>query len=151
MARMYSHNKGASASKRPEVAKLPSWTSYKPHEVEALVAKLAKEKLTTSQIGLRLRDSYGIPSVKMVTSKRINEILDEKKLAKSIPQDLIDAIAKAIKIQKHIEENHQDRTARRGLTLAQSHIGRLVKYYKRVGKLDTEWKFDPEKAGMYLE
>ncbi len=151
MARMYSHNKGRSASKRPEQTVVPSWTTYKAPEVEALVAKLAKEKLTTSQIGLKLRDSYGIPSVKTITGKRVNEVLIEKKLNKSIPQDLIDAIAKAIKIQKHIENNNPDKTAKRGLTLAQSRIGRLVKYYKRVGKLDAEWKFDPEKAGMYLE
>lgn len=148
---MYSHAKGQAASKRPEQNKVPAWITYKANEIEALVAKLAKEKLTTSQIGLRLRDSYGIPSVKTITGKRVDEILHEKKLNKSIPQDLIDCIAKAIKVQKHIEENGQDRSAERGLTLAKSRIGRLVKYYKEVGKLDKDWKFDPEKAGMYLE
>lgn len=148
---MYSHAKGKSGSKRPEQVKTPAWITYKANEVEALVAKLAKEKLTTSQIGLRLRDSYGIPSVKAITGKRVDEILHEKKLNKTIPQDLIDCIAKAIKIQKHIEENGQDRTAERGLTLAKARIGRLAKYYKEVGKIDEDWKFDPEKAGMYLE
>ncbi|HLP80139.1 MAG TPA: 30S ribosomal protein S15 [Acidobacteriota bacterium] len=151
MARTYSKAKGQSGSTRPSNPQPKSWMSYKSNEIEALVAKLAKEKLTASQIGMKLRDSYGVPSVKVATKKSISEILDEKKLAKTIPQDLIDCIAKAIQIQKHLDENKQDKTARRGLRLAQSRIGRLVKYYKRIEKLDKNWTFDPEKAGMYLE
>jgi len=151
MGRMYSGAKGRSGSKRPLENKVPTWVSYKPAEVEALVAKYAKERLTPAQIGLKLRDSYGIPSVKVLTKKTIVQILSEKKLVKAIPQDLIDVIAKYVALQKHIEQNKVDKNAGRGLTLTYSKINRLIKYYKKTEKLAADWKFDSSKAGMYLE
>jgi len=35
--------------------------------------------------------------------------------------------------------------------LTESKIKRLVKYYKNTGKLSEDWKFDPQKAKMYIE
>jgi small subunit ribosomal protein S15 len=71
MARMYSRKRGKSGSKKPAKPILPGWVRYKAKEVELLVAKLAKEGKSSSEIGLFLRDVYGIPSVKLVTQKRI--------------------------------------------------------------------------------
>ena len=64
MARMHSRAKGKSRSKKPVEKKLPSWVTYKGDEVELIVAKLAKEGKSPSQIGLFLRDSYGIPDAR---------------------------------------------------------------------------------------
>ncbi|MFT4312896.1 MAG: 30S ribosomal protein S15 [Candidatus Woesearchaeota archaeon] len=151
MARMHGRSKGVSGSSKPFNKENPSWVSYKPTEVEALVAKYAKDKLTAAQIGIKLRDMYGIPSVKAVTKKTITQILAEKKLTKKLPQDMIDIIQKWIDVQKHFEENKQDKTALRGIQLTQSKLMRLIAYYKKSGKLDADWKFNPARASMYIE
>ncbi|MBT5022047.1 30S ribosomal protein S15 [Candidatus Woesearchaeota archaeon] len=151
MARMYSRKKGNSSSKRPIKKTVPSWMGYKPKEVELLIAKLAKEGKTVAQIGLHLRDNYGIPDVKAVTKKKISKILGEKKLLHPIPEDLRDLIKRSLAIRRHLEENHKDQPAKRGLTLTESKVRRLVKYYKQVGKLSVDWKYDFRKAITYLE
>ena len=151
MARMYSMKKGKAGSTKPVNKGVPSWMGYKAREVELLVAKLAKDEKTTSQIGLYLRDNYGIPSVKEITKKKITQILKDKKLSHPIPEDLRYLIRKSLAIRRHLEDNHKDEPANRGLTLTESKIKRLVKYYKRSGELPIEWKYDFRKASTYLE
>ena len=151
MARMYSRKKGKSGSKRPLKKASPVWLSYKPKEVELLVVKLAKERKTSSEIGLILRDIYGIPNVKSTTKKSITGILKEYNLLKQIPEDLTYLIKKRIALGKHIEENKQDKTSLRGLQLTESKIKRLVKYYKKAKRLPVEWKYDSKSIGIYIE
>ena len=61
---MHARRKGKSGSKKPLATSPPSWMSYKPTEVEAIVIKLAKQSKSTSTIGLILRDKYGIADIK---------------------------------------------------------------------------------------
>ena len=75
---MHSRKKGKSGSTRPVKKTKPAWLALKPKEVEMLVLKLAKEGKTSSEIGIMLRDSYGIPSVKAITNKSIAKIMKEK-------------------------------------------------------------------------
>ena len=147
---MHSRKKGKSGSTRPIKASVPSWVRYKPKEVELLVAKLSKEKHTASEIGIILRDVYGIPSVKVLTKKSISLILKEKDLLKEIPEDLMNLLSKNIEIRKHLEENHKDRVAKRGLQLTESKIKRFVKYYKGTGRIDKDWKYDPDKIRLLI-
>jgi len=151
MARMYSGRKGKSGSTKPAIKQLPSWVSRSEKEVEALVVKMAKEGMNNSMIGLHLRDAYGIPDVKIVTKKSIGKIIQEKGLSKAFPDDLQALIKKAVMVRKHLETNKLDQPAKRGLQLTESKIKRLAKYYKRTGKLDPMWKFDAEKAAMFVE
>jgi small subunit ribosomal protein S15 len=58
---------------------------------------------------------------------------------------------KAVLIRKHLEENKQDMPGKRGLQLTESKINRLAKYYKETGKLDTAWKYDPERIKLQVE
>ena len=60
-------------------------------------------------------------------------------------------IRRAVMVRKHLEENRKDMTAKRGLQLTESKIKRLIKYYKKNGKLASEWKYDPERAGLFIE
>ena len=150
MARMYSRKKGKSRSKKPLEIKKHSWITYSPKEVEMLIAKLAKEGKKPSQIGLMLRDIYGIPDVRSITKKTITQILKEKNLAGEIPEDLLMLIKKAILIKKHTEKNKHDKTAKRGLQLTESKINRLVRYYKKKGRLPKDWKYNIDKATLYL-
>jgi len=148
---MYSRKKGKSGSTKPVNATVPSWVKYKSKEVELLVVKYFKEGKTPSQIGLYLRDVYGIPDVKIITKKSITTILSEKKLLSEIPEDLMALIKKFILIKKHLDENKHDMPAKRGLQLTEAKIFALIKYYKRVKMLPADWKFDQKKAKLYLE
>ncbi|PIN86425.1 30S ribosomal protein S15 [Candidatus Woesearchaeota archaeon CG10_big_fil_rev_8_21_14_0_10_44_13] len=150
MARMYSRRKGKSGSNKP-IKKTAIWVRYKPKEIEMLITKLAKEGKSASEIGLFLRDSYGIPNVKSITGKRITIMLKEKNLAKQLPEDLLSLIKKSIAVRKHLEENHKDMAALRGLQLTESKMRRLIKYYKKTKVLPVDWKFDAKSVRMYVE
>lgn len=149
MARMYSRAHGKSGSKKPS-AKMQTWVRIKPKEVEMLIAKFSKEGKTPSQIGTLLRDVYGVPEVSQITSKKITQILKEKKLGPKIPEDLNALIKRSIAIRKHLEANHNDQPAARGLTITESKILKLVKYYHRTGVLPKDWKYDPKNIKMLV-
>jgi len=148
MARMHSGKKCKSGSKKPLERKKPTWLRYSAKEIESLVVKLAKSGKNTSEIGLILRDSYGIPDVEFLTKKRLNKILKENKLESKLPEDLKNLIRRQIAISKHLEKNKQDQTAKRGLLLTESKINRLVKYYKRNKVLPEDWKYTRETAEL---
>ncbi len=150
MARMHSRDKGKSGSTRPIDTKR-SWIRYKAKEAEMLVLKLAKEGLSTSEIGITLRDTYGIPDAKEILGKKITQLLQEKDLTKDIPEDVMALMRRAVKIKKHLEGNKHDETAKRGLTLTESKIKRLVKYYKKTNKLPTDWKYNPDQLILTIE
>lgn len=151
MARMYSRNKGKSGSSKPLVDKKLTWMSYNKKEVEMLVAKLAKEGKTSSQVGLFLRDTYGIPDVKKLTGETITKIMEKRNLAPKLPEDLLALMKKSVAVQKHFESNKKDMTSKRGIQLTDSKIRRLVKYYKRTKKLPEEFKYDPSNLRRYIE
>ena len=151
MARMHSRDKGTSGSTKPSHPKVPSWMGYKQKEIDLLVGKLGKDGMSSSQIGIFLRDNYGIPDVKLITGKRISQILQDKKLLHELPEDLRAIIKKALLIRKHLSDNHKDQTAKRGLQLTESKVKRLAKYYIKTKKLPADWKYDPKKASRYVE
>ena len=151
MARMHSRKKGKHGSKKPSKKTAPSWIRYKGKEVELLIAKLAKEGKTNSQIGILLRDTYGIPNVFALCGKSVNAILKDKKLTPEIPEDLTAMFKRYASIRKHLDTNKHDTTALRGLQFSESKINRLVKYYKRTGRIPETWKFDSERMGFFAE
>ena len=151
MARMYSRKRGKAGSKKPIVSEAPSWVRYKPKEIELLIIKLSKSGLLPSQIGLHLRDTYGIPDVKKIVGKRVSEILIEKNVGKKTPEDIASLIKRGIAIRKHLQLNRKDGGATRGLKITESKIRKLEKYYKNTKKLPSDWKYDPEKAELALE
>ncbi|MBI2101779.1 30S ribosomal protein S15 [Candidatus Woesearchaeota archaeon] len=149
MARMHSRKRGKHGSKKPAKKTAPSWIRYKAKEVELLIAKLAKEGKTASQIGILFRDVYGIPSISALCGKSVGEILGEKKALPEVPEDLTSLFKRYAAIKKHLDSNKNDETAKRGLLLTESKIGRIVKYYKRTGRVSEAWKFDPERTGFF--
>lgn len=151
MARVYSKRKGKSGSSKPLAAKEQSWLRYKGKEVELLVTKLSKEGYKPSQIGIHLRDAYGIPDVKAVTEKKVTQILGEKGLLQKFPEDMLALMRKRVDISKHMLANKKDMSAVRGLEITDSKIRRLVKYYKKSGKISEEWNYNPDEIKLYLE
>lgn len=148
MGRLYAHKRGKSHSTRPPSKRPPIWLKYKPEEVEALVIKLAKEGNPPSKIGVILRDQYGIPLVKPITGKKINEILKGSGLEPKIPEDLNALLKKAAALRRHLEKHKADSSNVHSLELLESKIHRLVKYYKDKGLLSPDWKYEPVVAAL---
>jgi small subunit ribosomal protein S15 len=145
MARMHSRKKGKSGSQRPARLEKPVWVELSPEEVENEVVRLAKRGYSMSMIGTILRDSRGVPLVKIVTGKTISQILNENEIAAPLPEDLANLVRKALNIRNHIETNHKDLESKKGLNRTESKIYRLIKYYKKKKVLDQEFKYDPDK------
>jgi len=150
MARMYSRRRGKAGSKKPSKRVKPAWLSYKPKEVEQLVIKFSKADKSPSQIGMILRDTYGIPDIKAVTGKRITQILRENNLSQRLPENLVSLIKKHIRLMKHLENNKKDLSAKRGEIITESKINKLVKYYKRTEVLPKDWVYDKTKAKLLV-
>lgn len=148
---MYSRKKGKSGSKRPVKRETKSWGRYSDKEVEQLTIKLAKQGLSTSQIGIALRDAYGIHDVKAIAKKSISKILKENDLLFKVPEDISNLIRKTIKLMKHVDVHKHDFSVKRGLLITESKIRKLAKYYKRTGKLPQDWAYDRAKAKMLIE
>ncbi|MGB2728736.1 MAG: 30S ribosomal protein S15 [Halobacteriota archaeon] len=154
MARMYARKRGKSGSKRPFSFKLrkaaPEWVELTAEEVEKKVVALYERGLSTSEVGIALRDSNGVPSVALVTGKKITVILKEENIVPEIPESLQNLMRKALRMRKHIEDNKKDLHNKRALQLTESKIRRLVKYYRREKVLPEDWKYKPEIAEFIM-
>jgi len=148
LARLYSSKRGRSGSTRPVSKKPPAWFKYAPEEVEALIAKLAKEGNSPSSIGAILRDKYGVPLVKPVAGKSITELVRASGQAPKVPEDLDYLFRRAGALRKHLEKNRKDYHNKRALATVESKIHRLVKYYKAEGRLQPEWEYKPMAASV---
>lgn len=147
---MHSGKKGKSGSVRPYRKAPPKWVEQSKEEAEELVVKLAKDGMTPSQIGVALRDQYGIPSARMITTQRVGEIIEKNGIKKEIPEDLMDLLEIAVNLDRHRVEKPQDMVAKRGAQLVESKIRRLVKYYHREGKLPADWEYDLATAKLLV-
>ena len=141
MGRLHTHNHGKSHSIRPIDPKKPDWVKQSNEEVEGLIIKYAKEGMTTSQIGMKLRDQHAIPLVKPIINKGIKEVLIENKLNSEIPEDLNNIVMKAVNLQKHLKENRSDNRNTRALELVEAKVHRLSTHYKKTGEIDQKWKY----------
>ncbi|MEM2956212.1 MAG: 30S ribosomal protein S15 [Candidatus Pacearchaeota archaeon] len=110
-------------------------------EINEIIIKLAQQGMPPTKIGQVLKDTYGIPSVKMTTGKKIKTILKENKIKLSIPEDLQNLMKKAEILKKHISINKQDKIAGRGLLITEAKIRKLAAYYKRKGILSKDWQY----------
>ncbi len=150
MARMHSRKKGKSGSKKP-MQKIAPWVTYSPKEIEEIILKLGRQGLQSAQIGLILRDQYGIPLSAIFTKKKMSKILKENNLYPKLPEDMLNLLKKAVTLRLHMEKNKKDYTSYRGLELTESKIRRLGKYYKKSKVLPLDWKYDPERARLLVK
>ncbi len=141
LARIHSHRHGKSHQTRPTSKMAPSWVNYSPEEVRSIIVKLAKEGLTQSQIGVMLRDEYGVPLAKQVIGESVGEVVSKNKLTLKVPEDLQNLLEKAQRVQKHLNANKSDRKNVRALELIEAKIYRLSKYYKGIGVLPSDFKY----------
>ncbi|MBX8631745.1 MAG: 30S ribosomal protein S15 [Thermoplasmata archaeon] len=147
MSRMHSSRKGKASSHRPMVTASPAWVQITGEEVTNQIIQMGKLGKRASQIGLVLRDQYGVPNVKLLTGKSIIQILEEAGIRPQLPEDLSSLIERVKSVSAHIAENKGDNSAKRGLQLIESKIRRLAKYYARNGVIPSNWKYSQENQG----
>ncbi len=151
MARMHTRKRGRSGSRKPLTRVTPEWVEYSAHEAEEMIEKLAKEGMNSTSIGLQLRDTYGIPSVKNLCGKSVTRIVQEKGYKIEYPDDLMALIKKAIGMRKHLEANKSDTHNRVKLHHTESKIRRLVKYYRDSKRIPFDWTYDPKTAALLVK
>ena len=150
MARRYSKKKGQSGSTKPSIVEKPSWLKLTDKEIKDLIVNLAKDGKTSSEIGIILRDSYGVPDVSIVCHKTITMILKEAGIEREIPEDLLALIKRDLALEKHRTINKKDMTAKRGQQLTMSKISKISRYYKKNSILPNDWKYDRSKAAQWI-
>jgi small subunit ribosomal protein S15 len=133
------------------VTENPEWVPVPQEEIVQLVVKFAKEGMPTAKIGMKLRDQYAVPDVKLATGKTILEILVENGLSPKLPEDLVALMRRAIDLNIHVVANKKDESNIRGLHLIEAKIRRLVKYYKREGGLPMDWTYSLKNAELLIE
>ena len=133
------------------MAEKPEWLEMTEEEIVELIVKLHREGQSTSQIGIILRDQYGIPSTKTVLGAKITEILKDNGTEFEYPEDLLNLIKRAVNIREHLEENPKDLHSKRGLMIIESKIRRLVKYYTKNNVLPEGWRYDPKTAALLVK
>ena len=141
MTRLHSDRRGKSQSVRPASRGIPSWVTYSPDEITSMVVKFGKEGLTSTEIGLRLRDEFSIPLIKPFVRKSITQVLKDNDLSLDVPEDLDRLLKRAKSLQDHLQKNRGDRKNVRSLEILEAKIHRLSKYHKREGNIPQGWKY----------
>jgi small subunit ribosomal protein S15 len=140
MARIHAHKKGKSHSIRPIKSDL-AFVKLSKDEIVNLIVKFGKEGLTASEIGVKLRDEYGIPLVKPILGKSITDILKENNIKRELPEDLESLLKKAFRLQQHLKQHRSDKNNIRSLELIEAKIHRLSRYYKERNIIPQKWKY----------
>ena len=151
MARMHARRKGQSRSHRPNITENPSWVPLTTEEIEKKIMELREKNLSSAIIGIRLRDQFGIPSVKLATGKSVTSILSDNGKGPEIPEDLRSLMRKAISTYNHLQDNPKDLHNKRNLQLIEAKIRRLIKYYQGTEKVEKGWKYNIQNAKLLVE
>ncbi|WP_097009051.1 30S ribosomal protein S15 [Natronoarchaeum philippinense] len=153
MARMHTGRRGSSGSDNPTADEPPEWSDVDDDAVEERVVELAEQGHDPSQIGQKLRDEgvkgTPVPDVKLATGKKVTEILDDNDAGNDLPEDLRNLLARAVRLNEHVDENPQDHQNKRALQNTESKVRRLVDYY-RGDALDEDFKYTYERAKELL-
>jgi small subunit ribosomal protein S13e len=151
MGRMHSNGKGISKRCLPYRRRSPTWLDVSIDDLCEQIVTLAKKGLRPSAIGTLLRDQHGVPQVKSVTGSKVLRILKKYGAAPTLPEDLYHMIKTALSIRKHLEKNRKDRDSKFRLILTESRIHRLARYYRRVGQLAPNWRYESSTASALVQ
>lgn len=121
---------------------MPTWVNISHSDLTSNIVKMYNEDgLTASQIGIVLRDEYGIPLVKPILGKTITDVLRDNGVKQDMPEDLDRLVKKALGLQRHLRSHNSDRRNVRSLELIESKIHRLSRYYKNQDRIGKNWKY----------
>ncbi|RJU84926.1 MAG: 30S ribosomal protein S15 [Candidatus Poseidoniales archaeon] len=151
MARMHSNGKGSSGSKKPDSTAPSAWSNSDKKEVEKLIVELSNAGYSNASIGTILRDRYAVPNVRLVMGERISKILLRNDITTSYPEDMMNLMRRALGLIDHLNNNSKDLHNRRQLSLCESKIRRLSRYYKRNGTLPDSWTYKRDQLRLMVE
>ncbi len=150
MARLHSKRKGKSKRKRAKRKEKADFVELSEEQIKEIVRNLYTKGVPPAQIGLILRDEYGIPSFKAETGVKLVTYLRRENVYKTFPEDLINLFRKAVRMSEHLKANKSDIHNRVKLSHVESKIKRLLKYYKRTGKVPKDWNYSVERAALLV-
>jgi small subunit ribosomal protein S15 len=150
MAKLRRKTRGESGPKRPCLEKQPEWVDLTPERVEETIVRYVKEGKSSAEIGIILRDQYGVPSVKLATGKKVGDIIEKNGVAPKYSEDLFNLMKKATGLREHLSKNKKDIHNQRNLLLVEAKIKKLEKYYKKKGVLPKDWEYTPERAKLIV-
>merc|ERR1719453_2431400 len=104
MGRMHSKGKGISRRCLPYRKTPPSWAQVSGADLTEQIVRMAKRGSSPSQIGVILRDQYGVPQVNHITGQKILRILKVAGAAPDLPEDLYHLIKKSRQCEKAYRE-----------------------------------------------
>lgn len=151
MSRIHSGHKGRAGSHRPYPLTKPEWVTATSEEVVTQAVQLAKGGAGAALVGQTLRDSYGVPMTRVVTGKRLTVLLRENGITSDIPDDLQALLKRVVHLQRHLQTHPKDLSNRRGLSLMESRIRRLARYYRRRHRLPENWRYSAAGAALQVE
>ncbi len=105
----------------------PSWLKMSEEELKKLIITLS-EKYQPAQIGLILRDQYGVPTTK-IYGKKLKEFLKEAGI--NVNSDLKNVEKKVEKMQEHLKKHTQDKRSKHQLQRSQSRLLAMKRYSKK--------------------
>ena len=129
----------------------PAWSANDKAEIEELIVNLANEGHSTAMIGTILRDCHAVPNVRLVTGERVSETLARNDISGRFPEDLMNLMRKALNLMDHLSSNQKDLHNRRQLSLCESKIRRLAKYYIGTGRLPHDWVYKQDQLRLMVE
>lgn len=151
MSRIHSSHKGRAGSHRPYPLTNPTWVATTREEVVQQAVTLAKGGLSSAQVGGALRDSYGVPSVRAITGERLSDLLKTNGIKPELPEDLQALLKRVVHLQRHLAQHPRDNANRRGLSLIESRIRRLARYYRHRKVLPETWRYTASGAALQVE
>ena len=114
------------AGKTKKIEK-PTWLKMKEEDLKKVIAELY-EKYQQAQIGLILRDQYGVTTTK-VYGKKLSIYL--KELGYDGKAELRNLEKKVDKMKEHLKKNITDKRSKHKMQKAQSRLNIKQKYYAR--------------------
>lgn len=113
-------------AKSKKAIEKPVWLKITEEELKKIIVELA-EKYSPAQIGLILRDQYGIPTAK-VFGKKLSAYLEE--IGKYDKKVDLHNISKKLEIMsEHFKNNPQDKRTKHKLQKAKSRVEIKKRYY----------------------
>jgi small subunit ribosomal protein S15 len=149
LARLHTRKHGKSKSRKPAQADVR--LDADKAKVEKAILEYSKEGLSAAAIGQRIKEKHDAGYLKPLLGKRLNQFLMEKGTKKTIPDDMMALMRKAVGMHKHLDANKRDVYGRLRLARVEAKIWRLSKYYRESGKLPVDWKYDPAQAALMIK
>jgi len=151
MAKLHTKRHGRSKSRKPVLKEgMQSSSALTKEQIEKLIVDYTKQGIKPAMIGEKLKKEHGVPYIKQVTGKRMMQVLKENQLAGKLPPDLVDLMAKAVNLTKHLEVNKRDVHGAVRLERTKSKIWRLTKYYINKGALPENWRYNYQEAEILV-